>query len=76
LDVNGDHINILANVVGSDGRAGWIRETTPPSFHEQMIVFERCRSVRRERILRTGADHAAHAGLIAGRAGERATHQC
>src|SRR5882724_6504088 len=67
VDSRGDHIDVLTDAVDSrinadrGGKNG--READVASAHEQMIVFNGSRPVRRKSIFKTGPDRAAPAGF-------------
>jgi hypothetical protein len=57
--VNGDEIDILTDVVGSEERSSRIRERRRLRSHEQVIVLDTQRPVLSETIVETGAGHGA-----------------
>src|SRR5882724_5178370 len=67
VDAGGDHIDVLTDAVGAriqadrGGKNG--READVAGAHEQMIVFNSSRPVRRESIFKTGPNRAAPAGF-------------
>src|SRR5262249_1905051 len=75
VHADGDEVDVLPDAIGAEKRAGHtgdavVGEGEGAIAHEQVIVFDRGRPVRREAVLEARADRATPAGVADGVGGE------